>query len=329
MLKRMGVMISCPNCKSRSEVRVDEYKYNVEWDRTQLSANSIFLCDSCGLMFADPMPSVETLTSYYKNWYRAKGRPHYSGTALEPTHRHLAYLAYLTHAVDMRGITDVFEIGAGWGEIGVLLKARHPHLKITTSEPDKFVRDCLTSRGYSVVEAPSTDCKFDLVLGFHTLEHFTNPGDFFALTSNLRPHGFLMLEVPNCDIDAGWLQRAYDSPHLLFFTRSSVLDAAKSQGFEAVSCHVAGTSIQTITQLEAASKAIHGAWTPSKPRKHLSPLARILSGTARVAPTWLKKLGQRIMVTSDISQQIRISSAEFDNSNDSGWVIRGVFQKSN
>lgn len=320
-------MVICPSCKLLCDELFDDYKYNVEWDRKLLNAEFIYSCETCDLMFAHPMPSAESMTDYYRNWYRAKGRPHHSTTPLEPSFRHLAYLAYLTQAVDMRRISDVYEIGAGWGEIGLLLKRQHPHLRIVASEPDRFVRQSLTNRGYSVVESPS-DNEFDLILSFHSLEHFSSPEDFFALTSNLRSNGYLMLEVPNCDRERGWSKRVYDSPHLLFFTRSALINVTQSNGFEEVSCHVAGQSIESISRLEASSKAIHSAWTPEKRRRQLPLLSQLLSWMARVAPLSIKKLGQRVLVKSEISEEVRNSSSEFDNSSYSGWVLRGIFQKS-
>lgn len=319
--------IKCPGCSSLNSEVLFDYRYNVEWDRHLLEANLIYRCENCHLVFAWPMPTLKNLNDYYTNYYRASGRPHWAKEPLRPTFRHLAYLSYLTHHVNMSKIGSIYEIGAGWGEIGSILKNLYPHLMIHASEPDKFVREHLKNRGYILVDTPDSEPNYDVILSFHSLEHFTNPRDFFSLAVGLKKGGYLMLEVPNCDFEAGWHMRVYDSPHLLFFTRSSLVQTAGNHGFREVVSHISGESIEKIIKLESQSKAIHGEWTPSRPSRKLSALSRTLSFFADAMPEKVVKLAKTLVLNRDADEVIEKSATDFDLSRTDGWVIRGLFQK--
>ena len=320
------MQITCPSCTHSNAKILFDYKYNVEWDRRLLEADKICRCESCHLVFAWPRPKIENLSEYYTNYYRANGRPHWVKQPPRPTYRHLAYVSYLTHHVDLSQTRSIYEIGAGWGEIGLLLKKLYPHLIIRTTEPDKFVRKNLTARGYIVVDANDAEPDYDVILSFHTLEHFTNPKDFFNLTKRLKKGGHLMLEVPNCDFEAGWEKRVYDSPHLLFFTMSSLVWTAENHGFRKVFSHTTGQSIDRIINLESQSKAIHGEWTPERPKRKLSATAAMLSFFADAMPESLVRLVRKLVIP-DQDSSIENFSTEFDLSRKDGWVIRGLFRK--
>ena len=68
--------VRCPNCKQTNTKFVDKYKFHVSYDETFLKKMDIFNCKACDLSFAEPMPSDDDLTKYYRFVYRAKYRPH-------------------------------------------------------------------------------------------------------------------------------------------------------------------------------------------------------------------------------------------------------------
>lgn len=312
--------VLCPSCKSTNAIFFDEYLYNRDEDKKLLGASSIYECSECSLLFADPMPDFETLVKFYEERYRAKGRPHYSAYPPKPGFRQMSYLAYLTMSVDMNTVHNVLEVGAGWGEFGQILTERFPWIKLHTVEPDLVVRETLEARGYSIIsDTESAQNQWDVVLSFHSLEHFSDVDSFFSMFPNIRPGGFAMVEVPDCDPSSEWKQRVYDSPHLLFFSRQSLDRAFRARQFTRVQMHLAGHSKAERLIMERAALSRHG----QSKSVYLSMRSTILSSLpSRIQATLMTLFGK-----NRESSTIR-SARYFDFSQDSGWAVRGVFQKS-
>ena len=90
---------------------------------------SIFNCLSCDFGFVNPMPKADDLNFFYNNIYRSPGRPPFwctkdiSEIDLETiSDKNLNYLLYITSLIDFKKINSILDFGAGYGDIGYLLK---------------------------------------------------------------------------------------------------------------------------------------------------------------------------------------------------------------
>ena len=65
--KLMAVM--CPCGRSIDSPKIDVHKHIALEDENLLGKMDIYLCNSCGLSFTYPMPSIEAIEYYYSNIY--------------------------------------------------------------------------------------------------------------------------------------------------------------------------------------------------------------------------------------------------------------------
>lgn len=319
----------CPNCSAnshRSSV-ISDYLFNVEWDRHVLPCEKILRCSDCGVMYAWPMPSEASLEAYYTETYRAPGRPHHFSGQPQILIRHLAYLSYISTFVPLSELKRVYEIGAGFGEMGLLLKTVNPKIELVTHEPDTHAREHLEAAGYTVLpNARATEQGVDLVLSIHSMEHFSNLRDFFNLSSCLRNGGYLFVEVPNCSVTDGWLSRPYDSPHLLFFDSATFQESIETRHFETVAISKSGISLSDNFALGFESKRQLGNWRPES------------SGQRRRRPSSARELARQLLPTratemiraalgSTQSRPLLVGASDINNSATHGWLLRGLFRK--
>ena len=199
----MNTKINCKNFKSRvcpanSLKLIDKYKFEVNYDRKYFGNNTNILhCNQCDICFPDPMPSNDTLNDYYKFIYRAKNRPHSIHDVYPPGILESRF-ELLTKNIDFSKIKNVLEIGPGNGVFGKLLKSKC-NLNIYCIEPDSNSRKLLFQNGYNFFdEKTDNNIKFDLILSFHSLEHFTLVDSFFDLFERVLNEGSIIcVEIPN------------------------------------------------------------------------------------------------------------------------------------
>lgn len=302
------------------------YLYNIEYDKQILPMRSVIECNSCSLKFAHPMPDLEMLATYYHEVYRAYGRPHHISGAPPVRARHLAYLSFISLFLDLKEVKDVFEIGAGWGETGRLLKKINPDVSLQTVEPDSHVQEQLRVAGYQIQPGGSeTNRKHDLVISTHSFEHFSSIGDFFALTESLRRGGHFFVEVPNCSSECGWLDRPYDSPHLLFFDSRTLIDSFERHGFEAIIVREAGIPVRYNQEEARVWKENFQAWTPSD--RFVTPPGMTLRLMAhRVLPASLVEIF-RAVLSANRQSWAELAAPELTHTVRHGSVIRALFRK--
>jgi SAM-dependent methyltransferase len=126
----------------------------------------------------------------------------------------------------------VLEIGCAEGHLGVRIKSL-AHIHYTGVEPS---RDADAARAVldRVLEArpPAGAERFDLILGFHVLEHIVDVlGELCAWRDLLMPEGLAVLEVPN---RAGHLLLDFDrnAEHVHQFTAASLAALANRAGIQ-------------------------------------------------------------------------------------------------
>jgi len=319
----------CPNCganRYHSDV-ISDYLFNVEWDRHVLPCKEILQCSDCSVMYAWPMPSEASLEAYYTEIYRAPGRPHHFSGQPQILVRHLAYLSYISTFVPLPELKRVYEIGAGFGEMGLLLKTVNPKIELVTHEPDSYARGHLEDVGYTVLpNASATEQGVDLVLSIHSMEHFANLQDFFSLSSCLRNGGYLFVEVPNCSVTDGWLSRPYDSPHLLFFDSATFQKSIETRQFKTVAISKSGISLSDNFSLGFELKRQLGEWRPESNdgRRPRPSSARELA--RQLLPTRATEIIQAALGSAQ-TRPLLAGASDINNSATEGWLLRGLFQK--
>lgn len=316
----------CPNCSSVSVVVLEKYKFNVASDRHFFGSPELSQCLQCELVFAWPMPQLTSLKEFYTDIYRAKGRPHFFDIQFppQPSERHLSYISTLSSAVDIKKIRKILEIGPGAGEIGMLMKAANPGAEIYCIEPDLHSQEILRQRGYNPISRPSDiPYNLDLVMAFHSLEHFTSIDEFVQIfMAHLKRSGLLLIEVPNCPIEQGFLNRPYDSPHLLFFNTKSLGDSLGRRGFTKIDLHTSGHTLSYEFGLGKEWLNQYSSWNANGPPSKISFGLIVRKLTPNSLRRVIQKL-RRLQQSDNFADRVQ---HHLHNRPDA-WLLRGVFTR--
>ena len=155
------MLIKCPLCKSNSK-KIGKYLFNVDFDRNYFWKPNIFICTSCNLSFVDNPPKKHLLDYYYKNIYRSEGRPHFRQSIGPINEVHYSAVNNLMVTIlnnkyfsfNEGKKIKIFEIGAGWGELGMLLNNIYPNkLEIFTIEPCIHTQSSLINASSKLIES--------------------------------------------------------------------------------------------------------------------------------------------------------------------------------
>jgi SAM-dependent methyltransferase len=137
-----------------------------------------------------------------------------------------------------------FEFGCGQGHL--LNRLREGGMEVEGLETSvRLVGDCkrlfeIEARYGTVARYEAPLSQFDLVLGFHMLEHLDHPSMLFEKARQmLKPNGYLLLEVPIPDLEKcspiQKLDRIYgygNLGHLYYFTKETLPKYFEKFGFE-------------------------------------------------------------------------------------------------
>ena len=212
--------MKCKIC-SNNGIFLDDYRFNINYDKKYFGNDlKIYHCEKCDFGFCGPMPEVNKLDSFYSDIYRSPGRPHESQLDADAFRDQiLNYIQYLSTFIDFNKIKNVFDFGAGVGDLGYALKKRFNHINLSTIESDSYVKSILRNRSYNVFENfNQIDVSFDLIISTHCFEHLTDLEIIKDLKNISHQSTYLFIEIPNNNFGELFLKRPYDSPHLLFFT---------------------------------------------------------------------------------------------------------------
>ena len=231
--------MDCPICKTniKSNYRCD-YKFEVHEDKKYFGDLKIDRCEECNFSYANPMPKNENLDFFYENIYRMPYRPPYWISENEQDiekkfllDRNLNYLLYLSTLIDLKKVENIYDFGAGIGDLGYAIKKKFPNVNLFCTEYDKHCLNILKKRGYNNVEIKKIDKKFDLIITTHSLEHLTDVEVFSKFYEILKPGGYLFFEIPYCP-EEYFSGRPYDGPHLLFYTKESIKKISEKYDFD-------------------------------------------------------------------------------------------------
>ena len=166
------------------------------------------ICDGCGLIHNDPIPSEAELEAFYRRDYRQD----YKGAA-EPRPRQVwrNHNRLQAHFLAFRDIYAKggrwLDLGAGSGEFTFL--ARKIGADIAAIEPNEaYAAYCRATLDLDVQTARLEDSdfapgSFDLIRLSHVLEHMRDPvASLSTLRDWLAPGGLIYIEVPDIERDA-------------------------------------------------------------------------------------------------------------------------------
>jgi len=231
--------MDCPICKTniKSNYRCD-YKFEINEDKKYFGDLKIDRCEECNFSYANPMPKNENLDFFYENIYRLPYRPPYWISENEQDiekkfllDRNLNYLLYLSTLIDLKKVENIYDFGAGIGDLGYAIKKKFPNVNLFCTEYDKHCLNILKKRGYNNGEIKKIDKKFDLIITTHSLEHLTDVEVFSKFYEILKPGGYLFFEIPYCP-EEYFSGRPYDGPHLLFYTKKSIEKISEKYNFD-------------------------------------------------------------------------------------------------
>jgi SAM-dependent methyltransferase len=225
-----GHQVPCPGCghqKSTGVAGIDR----------RLKRLSTVACDSCGLLYTNPMPTDSELAAYYANYYRFD----YQAADSAPKEKHLkkrraeaaSRISQLDGLLPLAART--LDFGCGSGEfVGAMLAMGHDAHGFEPGDAygghaKSLYGDRIAIKGWQEVEYPE---RFDLVTCFHVLEHLSNPVEALRqMAAWTKPDGLVFVEVPNLGADRP--NRGFGAlhfAHLLGFNRHNLIVAAAHAG---------------------------------------------------------------------------------------------------
>lgn len=228
-----GARVPCPVCGETGFTAVASV------DR-RLKRLPTVMCERCGLLYTNPMPSEAELSRYYRDYYRFD----YQLVATAPTRRHVAKRrreaeARAAQVADLLPAgARTLDFGAGSGEFVALMLEKgfdaHGFEPGGTYSGHAMGQLGQRIRPVSWQEA-EYDRGFDLITCFHVLEHLSTPlAAIERMVGWLAPGGWIYLEVPEME---GTLARkgfgGLHFAHVLGFNHDNLRLAAARAGLKA------------------------------------------------------------------------------------------------
>lgn len=202
-------------------------------------------CENCGTLFIDPLPSPETIRTFYPPgyWWEEAPREKSLSYRLASAYRrwvirdHMRFLKGLPHLGGYHG--RLLDVGCGSGTF--LCEARRVGYEVSGLDLSPEALGLLKARGIkayagSLSENSLGQQTFEVITLFHVLEHLADPlNDLRLLLRHLAPGGDLVIQVPNrSSMQARVLSRRWyglDPPrHLTQFSRGGLIRLIQRAG---------------------------------------------------------------------------------------------------
>lgn len=233
-------------CKACGANEFLSHKYqHWGWPNLDLfNDKEILTCKYCGFSVLSNNPSEEVLNDFYENHYRAIGSPFYI-----PYDKNIKITKYPMRAISQIALSKsycnfksgdyVLDLGSGYGDVliasrRILINPKLAVIELTKGAIDFFKRN-YDVKVFHSLKAFSAEHTAKIIVLSHCLEHFRSediPKLFDDLKSSLAIGGVVMIEVPHVDMRIHAQQRYPDTPHLLFFSKSALVQLIEKNGFE-------------------------------------------------------------------------------------------------
>lgn len=214
----------------------EQFKTISEKDAKTSETLIVSMCQNCGLIFQNPIPTEQELKSYYSHHYRVDYKSTY---APKPKHVYRAAdtamkrLNFLSKHGIQQG--ELLDIGAGGGEFTYLAHKNgfnahgiEPSVGYSRYAQNEYQCDIKTG------ELGDAKGKYDVVTIFHVMEHLPSPLKAFeTLYSLLNTEAYLLVEVPWVETNDASPDNIYFRAHIFYFA-TATLCACASQYFEVI-----------------------------------------------------------------------------------------------
>lgn len=249
--------MNCPVC----QLGLDEAE-EINYFNTKFAMDSTFNglkvigCISCKFSFVLNPPTQEQLNLFYNQVYRSLSSPYhinfFTKKHLGLDARSFSQVSLAANLTDFQPGDTFLDLGPGKGYSFEQAQLLLPNPKLASIEYSKealnyYNRHFEIDNFESLVDFGRTGRQAKILLMSHSLEHFSYldlPDLLSSIKAVLAPGGVGIVEVPHANL---LTHRAYldnDSPHLLFFSRSSLAELFETHGFEIVSEGLVGSNIQ-------------------------------------------------------------------------------------
>ena len=269
--------IKCPICSSGdTELKIVSKDYLVlKGDSEEFS---VYFCNDCHNGFSFPFLTNAELNRHYPDNYNC-----YSSQK-----GFIGRIQRIKSGNDVRIIEkflkntgkELFEVGSGSGFFLSLLAEKG--LKVSGLEPSlsgvKYAKENFSIElEHCFFENFIPENKFDMLIAFHVLEHFTDPVSALRkMKSMIKEGGFLYVKVPRLDSWPaklyGKFWHGYDLPrHRSHFTKKGLTDLLEKEGFETIMLKGDYGPLDTVRAIDYFSK-----FSNNKPLKYLFKTVNIL-----------------------------------------------------
>jgi len=229
---------NCPICNSpNNELLIKSKDYFI------LNGKSedffVYFCKDCQNGFSYPFLKNDELSKYYPDDYDCY-KSHKSITGLIQKIKAGKDVRIIKRILKNKG-KDLLEIGAGSGLFLSLLKKASLNVSgiEMSSSGVKYAKETFDiDLEKCFFEDYNSSNQFDMIVGFHVLEHFNDPvAAIIKMRYNLKDGGYLYLKVPRLDSWPAKLIKEYwtgiDLPrHRIHFTKYGLINLLTSKGFD-------------------------------------------------------------------------------------------------
>jgi SAM-dependent methyltransferase len=169
-----------------------------------LGSTKLLFCSSCDIVYTALMPSIEDLKTYYEKKYTiATPVPHPAAAELQRIFRFPEQIKLIADIMAMKPApASVLDIGCE--RAFFIDEIRRFGYDVKGVEPSIVARDYCRRIGIDVVRTlDDVTEKFDVIVLWHSLEHFSNPTELMqSIQSLLADDGLILVRVPA--FDSAW-----------------------------------------------------------------------------------------------------------------------------
>ncbi|THI84079.1 MAG: class I SAM-dependent methyltransferase [Nitrospira sp. CG24A] len=196
----------------------------------------VVLCNGCGLIQQDPIPSEQDLHDFYAHHYRADYKKTYTP---KPKHIYRAGMAALDRLrfLKRNGLMGgkLLDVGAGGGEF-IYLSKRSGYQSVGVEPNIGYSEFARSQYGVDVRtgDVRKVSDTYHVISMFHVLEHLAKPVQVFkTLWALVDAGGYVFIEVPNIHAANASPHNTYFKAHIFYFSSASLI-ACASPYFEPI-----------------------------------------------------------------------------------------------
>jgi SAM-dependent methyltransferase len=219
--------VSCDLC-GHDKYR-ERYRKPDDWLQTNLYQFPVVECLNCGLVYVNPRPTTDYMSSFYPAGY------HDNRDSMDHRRRYAIQKSMLP---DLSG-KHVLDIGCASGAFLSFLLGSSPSFSAhgvdaycdhVADKRIKFFHGDFLDAGYD-------SCHFDIVMSWAVFEHLHAPTAYFQEAARvLKPYGKLIILVTNSESAYGRLAYAEDVPrHTYHYSSRTLNQYGAKVGFRLVS----------------------------------------------------------------------------------------------